>query len=63
MKGVERVEEVERLEEVERVGGMKESGGLVVGVEQQGGGGANMDTDAGGCWSWGGEGFPPFAPD
>ena len=48
---------------MERADGVKESGGLVVGVEQQSGGGTNMDTKAGGRWNWGGEGFPPFAPD
>ena len=45
--GEEEVEGVERVAEVERVDGVNESGGVVVGVEQQcrGGGGTNMDTE------------------
>ena len=64
--GMDRVQEVKgvkRVKEVRWVDGAKSSEGLVMGVEQQGGGGANLGTDAGRRRNWGGEGFPAFAPE
>ena len=55
-------------EEVDGVDGVEGGGGLVMELQHKVMGGEQQQgtiirMDAGGRWCWGGEGFPPFAPD